>query len=154
MAIFGWAVLIGVVAGMRTMTAPTAVSFAAHAGWLSLGGTWLAFFGYRLTPWVLLVLALGELIVDLLPRTPSRKVPAQFVARLVSGAVCGAAVATATGEGTQGLAAGVLGALLGTFGGAALREKLASALKQDGPAAVLEDALAVGAALLVISTLS
>ena len=33
------ALLIGVVAGLRTFTAPAAVSWAAHLGWLPLGGT-------------------------------------------------------------------------------------------------------------------
>ena len=39
------AFLIGVVAGLRALTAPAAVSWAAHLGWLKLEGTWLAFLG-------------------------------------------------------------------------------------------------------------
>ena len=31
--------LIGMIAGLRAMTAPAAVSWAARAGWLTLGGT-------------------------------------------------------------------------------------------------------------------
>ena len=51
------ALLIGAVAGLRTFTAPTAVSWAAHLGWLSLGGGPLAFLGFAWTPWILTLLA-------------------------------------------------------------------------------------------------
>src|SRR5258708_32529448 len=94
------AFLIGVVAGLRTFTAPAAVSWAAHLGWLHLDGTPLAFFGYAITPWIFTILALVELVGDQLPSTPSRKVPMQFGARIVSGARGGAA---------GGLSAGSLG---------------------------------------------
>ena len=69
------ALVIGIVAGLRAMTAPAAVSWAARAGWLDLGGTWLAFMGHAFTPWILTVLALAELVTDQLPTTPSRTVP-------------------------------------------------------------------------------
>jgi hypothetical protein len=69
------ALLIGIVAGMRAMTAPVAVSWAAQLGQLSLSGTWLAFLGYVWTAWVLTLFAAGELITDQLPSTPSRTVP-------------------------------------------------------------------------------
>ena len=38
MSLYLVAFLIGLVAGLRTMTAPTAVSWAARLGWLSLQG--------------------------------------------------------------------------------------------------------------------
>ena len=83
--IFILAVLIGVIAGLRAMTAPAAVSWAAYLGILDLSGSWLAFLGYRFTPWILTLVALGELVTDQLPSTPSRKVPMQFGARLATG---------------------------------------------------------------------
>ena len=52
------AFLIGAVAGLRAFTAPTAVSWAAHLGWVSLGGGPLAFLGFAWTPWILTLLAL------------------------------------------------------------------------------------------------
>jgi hypothetical protein len=73
------------------------VSWAAHLGRLYLGATWLAFLGYAWTPWILTLLAIGELIVDQLPSTPSRTEPLGFGARIVSGALSGAAVGTAGG---------------------------------------------------------
>ena len=75
------ALLIGIVAGLRAMTAPAAVSWAAALGWLNLDGSWLAFLGYRYTPYILTLLALAELVTDQLPSTPSRTVPMQFCAR-------------------------------------------------------------------------
>ena len=86
------AFLIGVVAGLRAMTAPAAVSWAAHLGLLPLQGTPLAWLGYAFTPYIFTVLALGELINDKLPKTPSRTVPPQFIARVISGSLVGAAI--------------------------------------------------------------
>ncbi|WP_425993766.1 hypothetical protein [Caulobacter sp. DWR1-3-2b1] len=37
MSFYLLALLIGVVAGLRAMTAPAAISWAAHLGWLPLG---------------------------------------------------------------------------------------------------------------------
>ena len=73
MILYVLALLIGVIAGLRAMTAPAAISWAASLGFLNLEGTWLAFLGYRWTPWIMTVLAIGELIGDQLPTTPSRK---------------------------------------------------------------------------------
>jgi uncharacterized membrane protein len=147
------ALVIGVVAGLRAMTAPAAVSWAAHSGAISLDGTWLAFLGYRFTPWVFTVLAALELVTDQLPSTPSRKVPVQFGARLVTGGLSGAALGASGGALLAGLAAGIVGAVAGTYGGAALRSGLASAFGSDRPAALIEDAIAIGLAVLVVAAL-
>ena len=144
------ALLIGVVAGLRTMTAPAAVSWAAALGWINLSASPLAFLGYAWTPWILSALALLELVGDKLPTTPSRKVPMQFGARILSGTLAGAALGVAAGSLALGAAAGLVGAIVGTLGGAALRARLALALGRDLPAALLEDALAVIGALLIV----
>src|SRR6202049_5060308 len=86
------AFLIGVIAGLRSMTAPAVVSWAARLGWLHVENTGLAFLGFAFTPYILSALAIGELINDKLPKTPSRKEPAPFAARVVMGAFCGAAL--------------------------------------------------------------
>src|SRR6266851_7157277 len=111
------ALFIGVVAGLRAMTAPAAVSWAAHLGWLRLHDTWLAFLGYAWTPWILTVLAIVELVTDQLPSTPSRTVPVQFGARIAMGALSGAALGAARGSLLFGAVAGVVGAVIGTLGG-------------------------------------
>ena len=93
------ALLLGFVAGLRAMTAPALVSWAAYLGWLDLSGTWLAFLGNGWACGVLTLLALGELVTDQLPTTPSRTVPVQFGARIVTGALTGAAIGAASGLG-------------------------------------------------------
>jgi uncharacterized membrane protein len=142
------ALVIGIIAGLRTMTAPAAVSWAAYLGFLNLDGSWLAFMGYRFTPWIFSLLALGEFVTDQLPSTPSRKVPLQFGARIVSGALSGATIGVHGGMLLGGLAAGVVGAILGTLGGAAVRSRLSTAFGRDLPAALIEDAVAIGGAIL------
>jgi len=147
------ALLIGLVAGLRSMTAPAAVSWAAQLGWLDLEGSWLAFLGYAWTPVILTALAALELVGDKLPQTPSRKVPHAFAARIVSGAISGAAIGFPAGVTTFGLLAGVAGAVLGTLGGAAARARLAAAFGRDMPAALVEDAAAVGVAAIAVGAL-
>lgn len=146
--------LIGVVAGLRAMTAPAAVSLAAWQGWLTLAGTPLAFLASPWTAGVLTVFAIGELISDQLPTTPSRKVPVQFGTRLATGALSGAAIGAAAGLLLPCLIAGVVGAVLGTYGGAAVRAKLAAAFGRDLPAALIEDVVAVGGAFLTVCLLA
>ena len=144
---------IGIIAGLRAMTAPAAVSWAARMGWLNLAPTPLAFLGYAFTPWIFTVLALVELVTDQLPSTPSRTVPPQFGARIISGGLSGAAIGAAYGALAVGLIAGVLGAIAGTLGGRVFRAKLASAFGSDPPAAFIEDAVAIGGAILILAAL-
>jgi uncharacterized membrane protein len=145
--------LIGIVAGLRTMTAPAAVSWAARLGWLKLAPTGLAFVGFAYTPWIFTVLSLVELVTDQLPTTPSRTVPVQFGARIVMGALAGAAIGAGHGALVGGLIAGVVGAIVGTLGGRAFRARLATAFGSDRPAALIEDAVAIGGAVLVVMSL-
>lgn len=147
------ALLIGIVAGMRSMTAPTAIAWAAAAGWLPLGGTWLAWMGWWGTPWIFTVLAIGEYVADKLPTTPSRKSPPGFIARLISGALCGAAIGLAASSLPLCIAAGVLGAVIGTFGGHAARMALSRAFGTDLPAALIEDLAAIGIAAFAAASL-
>ena len=147
------AALIGVVAGLRAMTAPAAASWASHLGWLDLSGSWLAFLGYAWTPWIFTALAAVELVTDQLRSTPSRKVPVQFGTRLIMGALSGAALGSPSGSLLLGSIAGLVGAVAGTFAGAATRARLAAAFGRDLPAALIEDAAAVGGAALIVGSL-
>ena len=152
MSVYLAAILIGLVAGLRTFTAPAAVSWAAYLGWLALDATPLWFLAFRFTPYILSVLAVAELVSDKLPQTPSRKEPMGFGARLVSGGLCGAALGAANGVLVAGLVAGVIGAVIGTFGGYEVRTRLAEAIGWDMPVALLEDVVAVaGAALILVA---
>jgi uncharacterized membrane protein len=147
------ALSIGIVAGLRAMMAPAFVSWAAARGGLNLSGHWLAFLGYRWTPWLFTVAAAGELVTDQLPGTPSRKVPPQFGARLMMGGISGAAIAAASGNWVSGLVAGAVGAVIGTLGGAAFRTKLAAAFGSDRPAAIIEDIVALAAGIAIVAAL-
>jgi uncharacterized membrane protein len=152
MSTYVLAFLIGIAAGLRSMTAPAAVSWAARLGWLHLENTWLAFLGFAATPYILSALAIGELIADKLPKTPSRKSPMGFIARIVSGALCGAAVGATRQALIGGLMAGALGAIAGTLGGYEFRVRLATAIGgKDLPIALLEDAIAICGSFLVVS---
>jgi len=155
MFIYLLAFMIGVIAGLRSLTAPAAVSWAARLGWLHVDNTWLAFLGFAATPYIVSVLAIGELIADKLPNTPSRKAPTGFIARILTGALCGAALGASGASWMVGLLAGVAGAIAGTFGGYACRVRLVKATGgKDLPIALLEDAIAIGGALLIVSRFS
>jgi uncharacterized membrane protein len=88
-----------------------------------------------------------ELVTDQLPSTPSRKVPMQFGARVIMGALAGATIGASGGVLVGGLIAGVLGAVVGTLGGAAARGRLAVLFGKDPPAAFIEDAVAIVGAM-------
>ncbi len=145
---------IGVIAGLRAMTAPAAIAWAAQLGVLELSGSWLHFFALPWTAWIFTALALGELVTDQLPSTPSRTVPLQFGTRLLSGGVCGAAIGFSGGLLWAGVNAGIVGAGVGKLGGRACRARLAAAVCKDRPAAFIEDAVAIAGAVLVVLTLS
>ena len=153
MSVYLLAFLIGIIAGLRAMTAPAAVAWAVSLGHLDPSATWLAFLGNVWVRWILTALAIFELVTDQLPSTPSRTVPVQFGARIVMGSISGAAVGAASGAWIGGLLAGAVGAVAGTLGGRACRAKLAAAFGSDRPAAFTEDAIAIGGALLIVMVL-
>jgi uncharacterized membrane protein len=147
------AFLLGVVAGLRSFTAPAVLAWAAHRGWLSLHGTPLSFMASTAATVIFVLLAVGELIADQLPSTPSRTAPPGLIARIVTGGLSGAGIAAA---GTQSLAVGavlgIVGALIGTFGGHRARTGLVKALKvPDLVIATLEDVVAIGGGLIIVS---
>jgi uncharacterized membrane protein len=144
------AISIGIIAGLRAMTAPAAASWAARLGLLDLAPTSLAFLGYAFTPWILTALALGELVTDQLPTTPSRTVPVQFGTRMLTGGLSGGAIGAAHGQLMAGVAGGLIGAVVGTLGGRAARARLAASFGRDRPAALIEDAVAIGGAFLIM----
>jgi uncharacterized membrane protein len=147
------AFLIGVVAGLRSLTAPAVLAWAAHHNWLNLHNTPLSFMTSTVAVAIFLLLAIGELIADQLPSTPSRTKPPGLIARIVLGGLCGAGIAAA-GSQSLGLGAvlGIVGALAGTFGGYQARSGLGKALKvPDIVIAILEDIVAIGGGLLIVS---
>jgi uncharacterized membrane protein len=149
------ALLIGVIAGLRSMTAPAIVAWAAHLGRIDLHGSSIGFLRSTGAVAIFTLGAVGELIVDKLPRTPSRTTVAGLLARLVFGGLSGAAVAVAgLRPAVLGVVFGVIGAFLGAFGGRAARAKLTRTLEvQDRTIALIEDAVAIVGAILIVSRL-
>ena len=147
------AFLIGIVCGLRSLTAPAAVAWAAHAGWLNLNRTPLSVMGSTAAVAIFTVLAIGELVADKLPSTPSRTAPPGLIARIVLGGLSGACVAAAGIQSiTVGSCLGVAGGLTGTFAGYQARTGLVRALNvPDLVIALLEDALAIGGSLFLVS---
>ena len=144
------ALLIGVVAGLRALTPPAVVAWAGALGWINLDGTWVHWLTHPITLTVLTILLVVELVTDQLPSTPSRKVPPQFGARLLTGGFAAAVLVTGaiyeakTGTIVSGVGAGFIGAVLGTLGGAEARSRLVARIGgRDLPIAVTEDVIAI-----------
>jgi uncharacterized membrane protein len=151
--VFLLAFLIGVIAGLRTMTAPAVVAWAANRHWLNLFKSPFAFMGSTAAVAVFTVLALCELIIDKLPSTPSRTKLPGLIGRGVLGGLSGAVVAASGAQSIAvGAVLGVAGAIAGAFAGYEIRRRLVRALKvPDFVIALLEDAVAIGGGLLIIS---
>lgn len=147
---FFLALLIGIVAGLRALIAPSAVAWGATMAFIAVGGTPLAFMGYRFTPWFFTAFAVIELVSDKLPSTPSRKVPVQFATRILMGALSGATIGAAGGSLAAGLALGIMGSAIGTFAGSAMRSRLAALFRSDRPAALAEDVLTIILSIAVV----
>jgi uncharacterized membrane protein len=98
-------------------------------------------------------MAIGEMVNDKLPKTPSRLIPPQFITRVVTGTLCGVALGISTGHLLIGLIAGAVGSVAGTVGGAKARAFGAKLLGRDLPAALIEDVVAVALAVSAVSLL-
>jgi uncharacterized membrane protein len=148
------ALLIGIVDGLRSSTAPAVVAWAAHRNWLNLHDSSLSFTGSTVAVGVFTILALAELIADKLPSTPKRTASRGLISRIALGGLSGAAVAAAGLQSIPlGAGFGAAGGLVGAFGGYEVRTRLVRALKvPDFFIACSEDAIAIGGGLLIVSS--
>ena len=148
------AFLIGVLAGLRSLTAPAATAWAARLGWLPVASP-LAWIGALPSVVVLTLLAGAELVADKVPSTPARTAPPGLIARLVTGGLCGACVASgAGGSAFFGTLLGATGGLVGCFAGYRARTGLVRMLGlPDAVVAVAEDVLAVAGSLWIVTRL-
>ena len=146
---------IGVVAGLRSLTAPAVVSWAANLGWINLHNPPLSFMGSKWTVAIFTVLSVVELVADQLPSTPARTGAMGLSARIVTGALTGACLAAAGNAALWlGAVAGIVGAIAGTFGGYYARVGLVRSLRvPDFAIAIPEDVIAIGLGLLLTSRL-
>jgi uncharacterized membrane protein len=151
--LFLLAFLIGGVCGLRSMTGPAIVCWGARLGWLQLDGSKLAFLHNPISLVVFTLLAIGELVADKLSFIPSRTQPGPLVVRILFGALCGAALAWTAGGGWLPCAIlGGLGAVAGAFAGYRIRRWLTVGRGlPDLPIALIEDIVAIGGGLLIVS---
>jgi uncharacterized membrane protein len=153
LAVYSASSAIGLMAGLRSMTAPAIVSRAAAYRDLPMGGSGLKILGSAVSASVLMLLAAGEIVADKLPFIPKRTDPGPLAARIVSGALCGAAICSAKRRSVA--AGGILGgfaAIGGAFLGYHLRRHaVQNGLLPDLVCALIEDAVAVSGAAAVVA---
>ena len=146
--------LIGVLAGLRSVTPTAATAWGAHWGWFTLprGLSWLG-----TTPGAVIftVLALVELSTDKLPNAPRRTAPMQLSRRIIMGAFAGACLATVASRGALlGVLLGGVGAVAGAYAGYYVRAALAKLFNSpDLPLALTEDILTIAGSFYVVSRL-
>ncbi len=152
--VFG-AFTIGFATGLRCFTPIALVSWVAVWGWVPLGGSRLAFLGTTTGAVVTSLLALGELIGDKLPFTPSRLTPGPLGGRVLTASLAGAALSIGMGQGwIPGLLSSAIGSGAGAFSGFHLRQLF---VRRGGMAdwivAVVEDMVTLGLVLLALALL-
>jgi uncharacterized membrane protein len=150
--IFAFAIGLGFTAGLRSLTPPAVIAWAAHLGWLHLNNSPLAFMGSIITVIIFSILALLELFVDLQPSTPKRTAPVPLAARILMGGLCGACLYAASNQSLIiGAILGAVGGVIGAFAGYEIRRRLVAALHvKDIFVALLEDLVAIGLACFFV----
>ncbi len=137
--------VLGSIAGMRSMAAPATLSRAVERGDVgSLEGTPFAALGSPRVSTALRLFEIGEMFVDKLPViVPSRTSPPPLLGRAASGGLVGAALFAS--DGRRAAAGGVLGAVSAVTAAYAterLRLQIAERLGiPDFVAALSEDAI-------------
>ena len=151
--VFALALGIGFAAGLRSLTPPAVVAWAAHLGWLNLNNSPLAFMGSIIAAIVFSLLALFELFGDLQPSTQKRTAPVPLGAHILTGALCGASICAANHQSLiMGAILGGVGGIIGAFAGYEIRRRLVTALNvKDLFIALLEDLVTIGLACLFVT---
>jgi uncharacterized membrane protein len=159
LAMMSWIIaipLLGAVTGLRSMMSIAVLCWFAYRGHLVLDGSWDAWATKLPTAIIFTILAAGELVADKLPQTPNRTSPGPLLVRVVMGGLVGALVADGlNGSGFEGVFLGVVGALIGAFGGFLIRREIVErGGGLDWPVAIVEDAIAIGCAVLAMGIIT
>jgi uncharacterized membrane protein len=143
---------IGVLSGLRALSPIAIVCWLAMLHRLSLIG-WVSFVGNKVAVALFSLGAVGELISDKLPKTPSRLKQPGFSIRIVKGAFCGLVLATAGSFSIAGGALlGAVGAVAGSYLGYFVRSGVTGKFGlPDLPVALVEDVICIGGSFLVAS---
>ena len=144
--------LLGLMTGCRTMSPMAVLCWFLYLGELKVEGTWAFWAAKLVTVIVFTVFAVGELVGDKLPQTPSRTSPMPLIARFVFGGLVGAIVATGLhGSLVVGVVVGAVSAVAGAFLGYHIRHWLVASRKlPDFGVALAEDALVLGISFLAL----
>jgi uncharacterized membrane protein len=123
-----------------------------HLGWLRLERP-LSLIGSLPSVVALTVLAVAELVIDKLPKTPNRILSAGLIARIIAGGITGACVAAGWAQAALlGAVLGVAGGVVGCFAGYRARTGLVKALgTPDIYVALFEDVVAIAGCLWIVS---
>jgi len=145
--------LLGFACGLRSLTPPAVVCWAAHLGWLNLSGSHLAFLASPIAVGIFTLLAIGELIGDKTAKIGPRTAPGPLTFRVITGALCGSALTTAAHASLiPDLTVGAAGAIAGTFAGYRIRRALTAPGKvPDLPVALVEDLITIGGSLFLVT---
>lgn len=142
--------LLGVLAGMRSMTPPALVSLYLNRNPQLRKGTLSNFLGSGNSLTAFTLLALGEITADKFPQAPNRTFAPALVGRLGTSALASAAIAEAHGE-NQTVAAALSAAVTGVATFATFQARIAANRYLPNPVTgVLEDTIlfSIGASLL------
>jgi uncharacterized membrane protein len=146
---------IGMLSGLRALSPIAVLCWLAMLHRLPLTG-WVSFVGSKVAVGLFSLGAVGELISDKLPKTPSRLKQPGFSIRIVMGAFCGLILATAASFSLIGGAVlGAIGAVAGSYLGYFVRSRTTAKFGlPDLPVALVEDVICIGGSLLVASLLA
>lgn len=148
-----FAFLMGAFGGLRTLTPLAVLSWAAFKHRLQVEDTQFFFLSRVVSVVIFSLMAMGELVADKLPSTPSRRRPPGFLTRVAVGAFSGMVLCEAQGLPLlpMGAGIGILGAIAGTLLGYEARTRLIKLLRApDWTVAVVEDAIAIGGCAWVV----
>lgn len=146
-----WTVALGIAGGCRTMTPLAVLCWFAYLGLVPVADTPVAWAGTLTALVIFSLCALGEYVADTLPHTPSRKTLPLMLGRLAMGMFVGCLIAKLLGQPMAGgVIFGGVGALIGTYGGYAVRMRGARLFRRDLPMALLESAAMLGLAILAM----
>jgi uncharacterized membrane protein len=143
---------IGIIAGLRAFTVPAVVCWATYFSWLHFSESRLIFLSKPIVLGIVSLLALGELMADKLPMTPSRTTPGPLLGRITAAAFSATAIAIAAHQSAVvACVLGASGALAGAFGGYYVRRSLVKGYNlPDLAIALMEDLVAVGGAFCLV----
>jgi uncharacterized membrane protein len=146
---------IGILSGLRALSPIAVVCWLALLHRLPLTG-WASFAGGKVALILFSLGAVGELISDKLPKTPSRLKQPGFSVRIVTGGLCGLLLANASSfSSIAGALLGAAGAIAGSYLGYFARHRITENFPiPDLPVALLEDVICIGGSIFVVSLFS